>query len=103
MKRSLWKWIFGLALAGLGWLLIVTFGIWIFANVGAVLFRMVFILDADMTVSGIPFAALMENFVGSPLFYAYVVDLIVLFAGMVGLIVTKKKNKRSGQHEMPEV
>ena len=96
MKRSPWKWIFGLALAGLGWLLIVTFGIWIFANVGAVLFRMVFILDADMTVSGIPFATLMENFVGSPLFYAYVVDLIVLLTGITGLTVTKKEKKQNG-------
>ena len=101
MKRTAWKWIFGLSLAGLGWLLIVTFGIWFLANVGAVLFRMVFILDEDMIVSGISFAEMMSNFVGSPLFYAYVVDLTVLLVGMIGLIVTKKKYKRSGQHEMP--
>ena len=96
MKRSAWKWIFGLSLAGLGWLILLTFGIWILANVGSVLFRMMFILSEDMIVSGIPFRALMANFVGSPLFYAYVVDLIVLLAGIIGLAVTKKEKKQNG-------
>lgn len=90
MKRSAWKWIFGLSLAGLGWLVILTFGLWILANVGAVLFRMVLILDEDLTVSGIPFAAFMANFVGSPLFYAYLVDLAAMITGAIGLILTKK-------------
>ena len=93
MKRKAWKWIFGLSLAGLVLLVVSTFGLWILANVGAVLFRIVFILDEDMTVSGISFRAFMSNFVGSPLFYMYLVDVSALLASIVALVVTRKKNR----------
>ena len=93
MKRKAWKWIFGLSLAGLVLLVVFTFGLWILANVGAVLFRLVFILDEDMTVSGIPFHAFMSNFVGSPLFYMYLVDVSALLASIVALVVTRKKKQ----------
>ena len=89
MKRKTWKWIFGLSLAGLILLAMFTVGLWALMNVGSVLFRIVFILDEDMTVSTITFGAFMANFVGSPLFYMYLVDGAALLASSVALIATR--------------
>ena len=91
MKRTVWKWLLGISAAVFVLLVILTAGIWALANVGAVLMRMVFILDEDLQVSGIPVAAFLENFVGSPMFYAFTVDLTVLLTSATALIVTRKR------------
>ena len=91
MKRKTWKWIFGLSLAGLILLLCFTVFLWVLSNVGAVLFRMLFILDEDLQVSGISFGQFMSNFVGSPLFYGYVADLAVLLGSSAALIISRKR------------
>ena len=91
MKRSVWKWMLGISIAVLVLLGILTVGIWALANVGAVLVRLVFILDEDLQVSGIPFATFMANFVGSPMFYAFAVDLALLVTSATALIVTRRR------------
>ena len=91
MKRSVWKWLLGISIAVFVLLVLLTLGIWVLANVGGVLIRLVFILDEDLQVSGIPFAAVMENFVGSPMFYAFVADLVVLVTSVIALIFTGKR------------
>ena len=91
MKRSVWKWLLGISIAVFVLLVLLTLGIWVLANVGGVLIRLVFILDEDLQVSGIPFAAVMENFVGSPMFYAFVADLVVLVISVIALIFTGKR------------
>ena len=91
MKRTVWKWLLGISIAVFVLLVLFTLGIWALANVGAVAFRLVFILDEDLQVSGIPFAAFMENFVGSPMFFAFAADLVVLTTSVTALIVTKKR------------
>ena len=91
MKRSVWKWLLGISIAVFVLLVLFTYGLWILANVGGVLMRMVFILDEDLQISGIPFDAFMANFVGSPLFYVYAADLSVLGTSIVALIITRKR------------
>jgi hypothetical protein len=91
MKRTVWKWLLGISIAVFMLLILFTLGIWALSNVGAVLVRLVFILDEDLQIGGIPFAAVMENFVGSPMFYAFVADLAVLTTSVTALIVTKKR------------
>ena len=91
MKRNVWKWLLGISIAVFVLLVLLTLGIWVLANVGGVLIRLVFILDEDLQVSGIPFAAVMENFVGSPMFYAFVADLVVLVISVIALIFTGKR------------
>lgn len=91
MDRKVWKWIFWIALIFLLLLMLFTVGLWALANVGAVLFRLLFILDEDLQVSGIPFPEFMSNFVGSPLFYVYMVDGIALVASAAALVVTRKQ------------
>ena len=91
MKRFVWKWTLGISVAVFVLLVLFTFGLWILANVGGVLLRLVFILDEDFQVSGIPFGAFMANFVGSPLFYLYVTDVAVLSASVIALIITRER------------
>ena len=91
MTRKFWKRLFWISVIFLILLILFTFGLWILANVGAALLRIVFILDEDLQLSGIPFAKFMENFVGSPLFYCYLTDLAMLLGATVALLVTRKK------------
>ena len=91
MKRKTWKWIFGISLAVLILLMTFTVFLWALANAAGVLLRLVFILDEEMTVTGIPFAAFMSNFVGSPLFYVYMIDGAALISSIVALVVTRKQ------------
>lgn len=93
MKRSVWKWLFGISLVLLVLLMVFTVFLWGLANAAGVLFRMLFILDEDMTVSSIPFRAFMANFVGSPLFYIYLADISALLTGIIGLVATKKRKE----------
>ena len=94
MKHSVWKWIFGISLTLLVLLVIFTIGLWALANAGAVLFRLLFILDEDLEVHGIPFTEFMSNFVGSPLFYIYLIDVTALVASVVALVIMRKQRIR---------
>ena len=91
VQRKTWKWIFGISVILLCLLVLFTVGLWVLANVGAVLFRLLFILDEDLTVSGISFGQFMADFIGSPLFYGYVADLAVLLGSSAALIITRKR------------
>lgn len=91
MSRKTWKRIFWICLFGLILLMVFTLGLWAMANATGVLLRLLFILDEDMMVSGIPFGVFMSNFVGSPLFYLYLVDGVSLLASIVGLVFMRKK------------
>lgn len=91
MKRKTWKWVFGISLAVLILLMIFTVLLWVLLNVGGVLLRLVFILDEDMTVSGIPFDVFLSDFVGSTLFYVYLLDMMALATSSAALVVTRKR------------
>ena len=93
MTLKFWKRTFWISAIFLILLIIFTYGLWIMANVGAALMRIVFILDEDLQLSGIPFAKFMENFVGSPLFYMYIADLTVLLCSAVAWTAKRKAIK----------
>ena len=91
MKRSTWKKIMTASLIILVLLMIFTVGLWALANAAGILLRLLFILDEDMEVTGMPFSVFMANFVGSPLFYVYMADLAALTASAIALFLTRKK------------
>ena len=93
MKRSLWVWTFWISLAVLIMLILFTIGIWILVNIGGILFIMLSMGSEDIQVGGISLAKFLENFVGSPLFYIYLVDLTALIGSIVGLIVTRERRE----------
>lgn len=93
MKRTVWKWLFGISLILLFLLMLFTVGLWAMTNAAGVLFALLFMLSEDVSVSAIPFGEFMKNFVGSPLFYIYLADLAVLLGSIIALTVTRKIKK----------
>ena len=93
MALKICKRLFWISAILLTLLVIFTYGLWIMANVGVALMRIVFILDEDLQLSGIPFSRFMENFVGSPLFYVYLADTAVLLGSAIVWIAKRKPNK----------
>lgn len=100
MKRSVWKWLLGISTAVLVLLILFTIGMWVLVNIGGAI---LLALMGNQEISAMPMADFLSNFVGSPMFYIYVVDISALLAGIVGMIVTKKKNNRSDQNEMSQL
>ena len=91
MKRSTWQKIMTASIIALVLLMMFTLGLWALANAAGILLRLIFLLDEDMEVSGMPFSAFMANFVGSPLFYVYMADLIALATSAIALFLTRKR------------
>ena len=89
MKRSIWKWGLGLSIAGLVLLGLLTVGIWLMLNIGGALFLA---LMGHTELTAISLAGMLENFVGSPMFWLCLADLLVLVLSAVMLAVTKKEN-----------
>ena len=90
MKRKAWKWIFGISLVVLVLLILFTIGIWVLLNIGGAI---LLALMGNQEISAMPMADFLSNFVGSPMFYIYMADLVVLISSVAVLIATRKKNK----------
>lgn len=90
MKRKAWKWIFGISLVVLVLLILFTIGIWVLLNIGGAI---LLALMGNQEISAMPMADFLSNFVGSPMFYIYMADLVVLLSSVAVLIATRKKNK----------
>ena len=88
MKRKAWKWLFGISLVLLVLLILFTIGIWVLLNIGGAI---LLTLMGNQEISAIPMADFLSNFVGSPMFYIYLADLVVLLTSAVALVITRKK------------
>ena len=92
MKRKVWKWLLGISIAVLVLLVLFTLFLWAMFNACGALFMA---MQGNLEFHAVSFAEFMSNFVGSPLFYIYLADLVVLLSSIVALIVTWK---RKGNH-----
>lgn len=90
MKRSVWKWLFGISLVLLVLSILFTIGIWVLLNIGGAILLS---LMGNQEISAMPMTVFLSNFVGSPLFYIYIADLVVLLSSIVALIVTGKPKR----------
>ena len=91
MSRSVWKWIFGISVTVLILLMLFTVCIWAMGNAAAALTSAVMsYTDSEaFAYNGITFAEFMSNFVGSPIFYACIVDAAAIAVSAV--MLSKKK------------
>lgn len=87
MHRKAWKWLLGISIGVLILLVLFTLGIWVLLNIGGAI---VLSLMGNTEITAIPFGEFMSNFVGSPMFYVYLVDIFALLASIVALAATKK-------------
>lgn len=87
MNRKVWKWLLGISIAVLILLVLLTLGIWVLLNIGGAILLS---LMGNTEITAIPFGEFMSNFVGSPMFYIYLVDIFALLASIVGMVTTNK-------------
>ena len=88
VKRKAWKWIFGISLAVLILLVVFTVAVWGLINIGGAIFLA---LMGNTAITGMPFSAFIANFVGSPMFYIYLADVVVLLCSAIMLCITRKR------------
>ncbi len=90
MNRKVWKWLLGISIGVLILLVLLTLGIWVLLNIGGAILLS---LMGNTEITAIPFDEFMSNFVGSPMFYIYLADLIVLMGASLMLMITKKRQE----------
>ncbi|MBO5323197.1 MAG: hypothetical protein J6A88_03745 [Oscillospiraceae bacterium] len=87
MNRTIWKWGFGISLTALILLIIFTFAIWALVNATGSFAATVM---GDSNLPYLSMGQFLLDSVGSPMFYAYIIDFAILLSSTVMLIVHKK-------------
>ena len=76
------------SIGGFGLLTLFTLAAWVLMNIGGAI---LLTLMGEQEIHAMPMSDFLSNFVGSPMFYIYLADLVVLLSSMVALVVTRKK------------
>ena len=93
MMRKIWKWTLNIGLGVFAVLAGYTLCLWCTANAFSAISQVTFIPNETTTL--IPIGEFLLRFVGSPIFYIFLADLVLLSTGTAGLIITRKrKNNR---------
>ena len=93
MMRKIWKWTLNIGLGVFAVLAGYTLCLWCTANAFSAISQVTFTPNETTTL--IPIGEFLLRFVGSPIFYIFLADLVLLSTGTAGLIITKKrKNNR---------
>ncbi len=72
-------------------LILLTIAMFFITGAAVVLLALLNIGNGDVPTQGISAAEIFANFVGSPLFYAYIADLILLIGSIIGVTIPEKK------------
>jgi len=92
MKRSAWKWLLGISSTVLILLVLFIVGVWALSNATAA-FGSAIMSYTDNSVfefNGVSFGAFLSNFVGSPVFYILIVDMIALLVSLAAMAIPRK-------------
>ena len=81
------------SIGGFGLLTLFTLAAWVLTNIGGAI---LLTLMGEQEIHAMPMSDFLSNFVGSPMFYIYLVDISALIVGVIGLVVTKEKKKTDG-------
>lgn len=73
-------------------LVLFTLFIWFLVNVGGALFLAVM---GHSSMEGMPLSEFLSNFIGSPMFYIFLADILAFIISVTGLTMTKKVPKKS--------
>lgn len=94
MKRSVWKWIFGISIALLIAFLVFLVVFWSLANATAALASaLMSYVEHAPQYNYITLFEFYSNNIGSPMFYISLVPVISLIISIVMLIITRKNKK----------
>ena len=89
--RKIWKWTLDIGLGVFAVLAGYTLCLWCTANAFSAISQVTFIPNETTTL--IPIGEFLMSFVGLPVFYIFLADLVLLITGTVGLIITGKRKK----------
>ena len=88
--RKLWNCILDIGLGVFAVLAGYTLCLWSTASALNSISQIIFIPNKNTTTTLIPIGKFLLSFVGSPIFYIFLADLVLLITGAVGLIITRK-------------
>ena len=96
MMRKTGKWIYCISLGLLILLLLFTFGIWALGNATAAMAGTIMgYMDSDsFGYCYLPFSRFMVDFIGSPMFYIFLVTFAAHFLSIAMLVATRKQNTK---------
>ncbi len=75
-------------------LMLLTIAMFFVTGAAVALLFMLNIGNGDVPTQGISAAEIFANFVGSPLFYAYIADLTLLIGSIIGVAIPQKKTNK---------
>ena len=91
--RTVCKWLLGISIGVLIALVLFTFFSWALFGATTIFFHTLTAEGGDISSEELSLAGFLSNFVGSPLFYMYVADVLVLLCSSVALIITRRQSK----------
>ena len=92
MKRKIFKWMLGISIALLLFIVVYFVVFWSLANAGvALVSAMMSYAEEVGSYELVSFFEFYKSFIGSPMFYVSIVAVISLITSIVMLIVTRKR------------
>lgn len=92
MKRKVFKWMLGISIALLLFIVVYLVVFWSLANAGvALVSAMMSYAEEVGSYEFVSFFEFYKSFIGSPMFYVSIVAVISLITSIVMLIVTRKR------------
>ena len=92
--RTVCKWLLGISIGVLIALVLFTFFSWALFGATAIFFHTFTAESGNISSEELSLAEFLSNFVGSPMFYMYLVDLSVFVLSIVGLVATRSQKSK---------
>jgi len=91
--RLVCKWLLGISIGVLIALALFTFFSWALWGATGMFFYTLTAESGGISLKELSLTGFFSNFVGSPMFYIYLADVLVLLCSTVALIITKRQSK----------
>lgn len=91
--RMACKWLLGISTGVLIALILFTFVSWALFGATTILFHTLCAESGGISPEDLSLTGLFSNFIGSPMFYMHLADVLVLLCSSVALIITRQQSK----------
>ena len=91
--RMACKWLLGISIGVLIALILFTFVSWALFGATTIFFHTLTAESGSISAEELSLTGFFSNFVGSPMFYMYIADVLVLLCTSVVLIITRRQSK----------
>ena len=91
--RMACKWLLGISIGLLITLILFTFVSWALWGATGVFFYALSTENGSISPEELSLTGFFSNFIGSPMFYMYLADVLVLLCSLVALIIIRQQSK----------